>query len=559
MTRTATVVALVVLVVASLAAGPAVAATAQPDSASFGDNYVVVTRGDTTEITVSHSGPANLTIGSQETGFEVRVPLGGSGTDTIEFDTYETTAPNPSGFLSTNGELLTRPLDESIEAGQYDLRVTMDGDTQAVGNLEVEPREDTTSRPGVAPDELDFEESNPSNLAASVTERGEVARGDYAAFVVNESGLEWALDGSSTDATMDSALTTEVTELDPEPNTVPDTFEVDYVVSQVEERDRFVLFWDTSDVAVHGESNNTYELRVTMTEQSELVSEDQTLVEERVRVVEPVVALTAQPSFTLAPWDDGEMRVRGETNLAPSSSLDVRALQQSPSALLWRHVVDVSADGTFSASFDFTEASEPNDFPLWVLDYRDESEQTVELTVADGGLSFADQQVEEGSVEVTNVSLSHGGFVRLSANDTTLGVSPSLSAGDHGTVSVPLVTALNETRTLNATAYADANRNGRLDDADVPYNVSGSVIRDSAAIAPAPNESVGNETTTNRTTTPNETTRTPTGTTLQVDEAAPLTRAPEQSGGGSSGGAVPLSPLAVLVALAAGASLAWRR
>jgi len=69
---------------------------ATDESASFGEGYVTVERGETATITVSHSAPGNLTIGSENDGFEVVVPLGGSGKKIVEFDTYRTTGSNPT-------------------------------------------------------------------------------------------------------------------------------------------------------------------------------------------------------------------------------------------------------------------------------------------------------------------------------------------------------------------------------------------------------------------------------------------------------------------------------
>lgn len=575
MTRSVTAVALTALVAAALAAGPVVAAQPE-DSASFEEDAVVVTRGDTASITVSHDGPANLTIGSQEAGFEVRIPLDGSGTDTVDLDTYNTTAADPSDFLSVDGAVLeTPPIDSSIEDGVYDMRVTMDGTLEAASVLDVRARNETDGEPGVAPGDLEFEDADAGDVLGRVTERDTVARGDYAAFVVNESGLEWALPDSSTDADLDSAVTAELVELDPEPNTVADEFSVDRVVSQVGDRDRFVVLWDTSDIDVSGDTNGTYELRMTLAEHSELVEEEEELVRERVAVAEPNVSLTAEPGFELAPWDGRTLSVDGETNVAPTTVLDVRALQETESRnAFWKQTAAVSENGAFSTSFDFSDARVPGEFPLWVLEYRDESEETVELAGMNASLTFDDQQVSDGNVVVENVSLSQDGFVAVSANGTTLGVSDVLRAGTHESVRVSLDETVNATRDANATAYADANENSELDSADRPYEVSGSIVRDGATVEPAPEDGENGSNQTEQTATqgtdePTQRTDDATTTqrmddatterTLDVDEAAPLTPVQGNVGGGSSGGFVPVSPVLVVVAVAAGVVLAWRR
>jgi len=443
------------------------------------------------------------------------------------------------------------PLDEAIEPGKYQLEVTIDGVTQAVGNLEVTERGETTGTTGVLPGDVDFEESKPGNIHSRVTPRGTVAHGDYAAFVVNESGLGWAVNESG----LADELTAEIVELDPEPNTVADEFSGgDFrIISQVEDHDRFLVLWDTDQVERHRSSNNTYEFRLTLDGSSNLVAEDERLVEQRTKVLEPAVALTAEPSFTLAPWDDATMRVDGRTNLAPTTSLDVRALQETPNSYLWKNVVDVSTNGTFTATFDFSAATPPTSFPLWVREYQDMSERTVRLTTANATVTFESQQVADGAVVAQNVTTSHGGFVRLSADNETIGASAYLPEGSHESVRVPLNTTLENATEVTATVVADANRSGAFEASDGPYEVDGVPVADSATVLPSPEDS-GNETTT--------TTRTRTETTsgLDVDESDPLTPNPANaSNGGSSGGFVPLSPLTAVVALAAAALLGWRQ
>lgn len=553
-------VALAALVVAStLVAGVASPAAATQESASFHaeDGVVSVTRGDTASITVSHSARATLTIGSQSAGFEVRIPLGGSGTKTVEFDTSATTASSPDAFLSVGGATLeTRPLDGAIDPGQYTMRITIDGVEQAYANLYVRERGDTTGTPAVAPGDVALDDAKPGEVYDRVTRQDVVAHGDYAVFAVNESGLSYAFGESPTPTSLaDAGLDASVVELDPAPNTAADEYDGDdlHVVSQVAAEDRFLVLWDTSQTDLQAGSNHTYEFRLTMDGgDSALVSEDRRLVTNRVQVVEPRVDVRADPGFTLLPWQGTTVQVTGTTNLAPTTELDVRALQQSPRAYLWKHVESVTANGTFAATFDFASAARPNAFPLWVRGYRDVSERTVELATGEASLAFADQRVDGGAVTVRNVSLSHAGFVRVAANGTTLGASAHLDAGEYESVAVPLNGTIDSGTNATAVAVADANRNGTLDDGDVPYQVNGTVVSDGAFLVPARDETA----TTDAQPTTDTGPATTTATTLRAQEGDPIT--PVQAGGGSSG-FVPLSPLAVVVALAAAALLGWRQ
>lgn len=558
MPRTVVALAFVVFVVAAGVVAPVAAAAGADESASFENNYLVVTRGDSVDITVSHSSKANLTIGGEEVGFEVRVPLGGSDTDTVTLHTYETTSPDPRAFLSAkHAEMTTTPLDHALEPGKYQLTVTIDGVTQAVGTLDVRARSETTSQAGVAPRDLPGGDAKPGAILDRFTARETVAKGDHAMFLVNESGLEWAMKDESTDTRLDSALTGRLTQLDPEPNTQAATYTLDSadfrVVSNVENEDQFAVLWDTSSVPVRQDSSNRWEFVLTLNESSNLVEEDEELVRKQIRLVDPSFELRPNPSFTLAPWDDRHLRVNGTTNLAPSSSIDVRALQESPRALLWKQVVTVSENGTFSAAFTFSRATVPGSFPLWVRGYQTESAETVKLTTLNASLEFPDQTVESGTVTVENLNLSHGGFVEVAGENTTYGVTAYLEPGQYESVQVPLEASVNESLTLNATAFADVNGNATLDASDVTYNVSGTVVREEGVVIP-PVDGTTPTTDAPTTTTPLESERQ-----LRRAESNPLTPAPNQAGSGSSGGTVPLSPLLVVVALAAGALLGWRQ
>lgn len=572
---TSRAVGLASLVVLAALVGAAPAAGASADSASFHEQTVSVTRGDVATIGVSHSAAANLTIGSEDSGFEVVVPLGGSGSDKVSLDTYETGGNNgASEFLSgSGGTLTTRRLDEAIESGVYEMRVTIDGTTQAVGQLHVEPRRNTVGDVGIAPDDIDLDEAGAGDILSRVTDRGTVAKGDYVVFSVNESGLGSAFNAENLKGGEDAGgIDAELVELDPPPNEVvsEDSSEEVTVVShastagddirvfsRVEDADQFYVVWDTGDAPTHPHSNQTYEFRLSLTAANHLVDGRERLVTKRVRIVEPSVELTADPGFELSQWGGATMRVNGTTNLAPTSEVDVRARQGRPNPYLWKEIRSVSENGTFTAEFDFAAADRPTSFPLWVLGYRDASEHTVRLTAASASLTFDDQRVSKGAVVVQRAALSEGGFLRVTADNATVGASPYLEAGGHDNVSVVLDTAVEEPRNLTVVAVADVDRNGELNETDAAYNVSGTDIADNATVRPALNTSPDTTRATPTTTRP--ATPTPSAT-VDIQEETPLTPVVQnQTGDGSSGGVVPLSPLTALVALGAAALLAGRQ
>jgi hypothetical protein len=567
MNQTPTVVAVVAVVLAAAVvagATPAAAATQQED-ASLGDSYVEVVRGETTSITVSHSASANLTIGGDEDGFEVVVPLGGSGSDTVEFDTYQSTSANPDDFLSVNGATLeSAPIEDAVEPGRYSLTVTIDGVTEAVGTLEVLPRGETTIEPGAVPGSVDLDEASAGDVLSRLTKRETVAVGDYAAFVVEEEGLENAIGDSPTPSTLTAeGFGLSVTELDPEPNTDAEQYGGAslHVISRVPEDDRLLVLWDTSGLDLGDRSNHTYEYELWLDDSNPLAAERETLVRERVTLETPRLQLDADPGFELDAWDGDRMRVNGTTNLAPTTALDVRALQDTPTDYLWKHVVSVSGDGTFSVTFDFAPAERPGSFPLWVLGHEDETRHVVRLRAANGSLLFPSQSVQDDTVTLENVTLSEGGFLRLTANSSTVGVTDALQSVTNASVTVPLDEPLDGPTNVTATAIVDADGDGEVGASDPVYGSWNTPVRDTAVIQPAPveqdNTTTATTTTPNRTTT-NTTTATATKTTIRVNEAEPLAPAASNDPG-SSGGFVPLSPVTTLVALCAAALLALRR
>lgn len=560
-TRFVPLVAALVLVAAVLAGVAPVAASTQA-SASVGD-YTVM-RGGTVDINVGHSGPANLTISGG--GFEVLVGLGGSGTDTVTFNTYRSDGETGGAFISGGAaDLQGPPLDEAIQPGQYVLEVTIDGETEAFGTLTVLPNGELASETGALRGGF-FEDGGGNALGAVQTHeeigRGNdnVVRGDYAAFVVdeNESGYGAPFDGDvSVEALASEGFEVRIEELDPEPNTRAETYTADDVRVAAQfggDSGQFAVLWDTSSVDLGTGSNHTYEFELAVDEtKNPLFAENQTLLTERVTLVEPSVSISADPGYTLAPWDGDQLQISGETNLLPGTTLNVRALHEDGAPpRLWQSDVQVSREGTFEATFDFSNAERPAEFPLWVQNYERQTRTTVRLTAAEASILFPAQVTENGSVTVERVTLSRGGFLRLTANNETVGTSGSLSQLTNGSVDIPLNTSLAGPTNVTATAFVDANGNGELDASDPAYEASGSPVAETAVIEPATTTEPNDTTTATQTAAPTSTT-----VTLHVDEEEPL--APVANSNDSSGGFVPLSPVTTLVAVVAALLLAVRR
>lgn len=519
-------------------------ATVADQQSAAVDDYTV-TRGDTVNITVSHSAPANVTIGGPAQRFEVNVSLDGSGDDTIKLDTYRTTSRNTNQFLDPKGRLLTpenRALPKALYPGRYTIEVRINGSIQAGGNLYVEPRKELVADTRRLPNTADLDDITIGDGSTDLTKANNVTLGDYAVFTVNESGLEGAFTDeiNATELRTQEGIEFEIERSEPLPNELPDHYSNRdlYVQSQVKNSNQFYVVWDTSSANLRANWNNTYNLKITLNaNESPLVSADKKILEQPVTVQYPEIRLSSSPGFTLQPWEKPELDVTGQTNIAPGTDITIKALQREPNLDVWTSNATIDNSGRFSTTLNFTDADRPSQFPLWIENYRPRSTYRLNLPAAsNGSYMFPSQTVVDGHVSVINASFSHGGFIQLQENNTTLGVSSYLSSGTHEEVSIPVRKQLQKPINVTAVALADGNDNGEYDSTDPPVRRNRTEVTDTAVISPSRSTTTPSS--------PNETTAT-TARDLNIENSPPLT----PSSTSSSGGTVPHSPLIPIIAL----------
>ncbi|MDS0293504.1 DUF7282 domain-containing protein [Halogeometricum luteum] len=531
------------------------------------DGDLTVTRGDEVTFTVSHSGPANVTIGEPGSGFHLVVALGGSGTDEVTIDTYASTAADPDEFVDGgDATLLSEPLSKPLMPSKYLVNVSIDGDERAVATLTVEPRGEMRAESFVAPAEFevteyavggDGDDADVGPLTGVTSDSNVVAAGDYAVMRVEESGLESALNAE--DLTGDAAsngVEWSVSQVSPSPNSETDGFvagtpEANVTVLPAFEDDIVYFVWDTSEIVPDEDrpERNEYEARLTLTAANGLVEEDTVVAATTFEIVESEASLEPVNDATQYPWENDTFVVRGETTRAPNATLEVRLRSPRPDAFLLISEATVDANREYETTIDLGGATRGVTATLWTDEFYPETAQEVTLVAPNATVRFDDQSAGDAAVTLAFVEVPEGGFVRVhDADGNGVGRSDYLAPGRHENVSAGLSLPLYEEQTLRAELVNDSDGDAAYSRNDSEYTRSGWVVNDTARVA---FESPPTET-------PAAATGTQTVTATPAPTATPypvLSETPLGPSDGTSETGVPLSPAVAVAAILAAAGL----
>lgn len=546
-------------------------------SGSLTQTAYAVTRGDSVEITFSHSGPATLTIGGEDTGYKLAVNVSGSGTSTVTIHTYNSTSGNPDDYVEGGTPTLVYPtggLEKSLVPSVYLLNLTVQGQTEDLGRLVIQERPRATMQPLVAPASLDVNEGSFSDVQGASTPGSTVAKGDYAVIEVNATGLGAAIDKDDLDGSSTAnGIEVYVEDLESPPNSDGDSFMASAKGTVTpfwdEDSDTLLLAWDTRDVDLIGGSR-TYNVTFRIVaENNNLLLEDSLEANTTVTVVKQRLNMAVdEGQLTVYPWESDVVTVAGSTTFAPGTTFEVRARAFEPRPFLKKVETTVSDNRTFSAELDFEGEARGIEFPVWVHGHRDLGEYSIHLRDSNATFDFANQTAPNGSTAwVHNVSLSVGGHLVIEdLNGTVRGVAGPIGESPVKAQNVTLDPSLNRSAYLTATAYMDWNQNGSFEaETDRVYATNGTNATQRAVVfvpetgEPRSPSSINNSTPTGNTTTVNTTTgntttmmNTSTATTLSVQAQDPLT--PGESAGNAS-----LSLALPVVSLLAAALLLRRR
>ncbi|SFR38225.1 DUF7282 domain-containing protein [Halogeometricum limi] len=545
-------------------------------SGSFGSDNVNVTRGDEVRFTVSHSGPANVTIGGPDYGYHLRIALGGSGTDEIVIDTYATTAADPDEYVDGGDATLLSPApDAPIEPADYLMNVTVEGDERDLSTLTVEPRGEMSAESFVTPGSFGASTNTDADgnadtgeLVGTMSPGTTVARGDYVVMKVHETGLETALepDRLAGDAAA-NGIKLNVSQTAPGPNRQPDEYvatadpEANVSVYPSFEADTIYFVLDTSALDVRKQAaRNEYEMRLTLTEENGLVESETTAATRSFTLVDPVATLSPSNDSVHYPWENESFAVEGTTTYAPNTTLEVRLRSPKPNAFLLISEATVDSQRRYRTTFDVGDVTRGVNATLWTDDVNSGDEfflqtaQQVTLVAPNASVRFDDQSPDGATVTLSRVEVPEGGFVRIhDANGDGVGRSDYLAPGRHRNVSAELSLPLYDEQTLRAELVTDDGDEAYSRN-DTAYERSGWVVNDTARVSfgAPPTETATPTPTPTATATP---TATPTATTTPypVRSETPL----DPSDATSTG--VSLSPAVAVVAILAAAGLVARR
>lgn len=359
---------------ATQAAGPYVAV--QQDAATFENGTVVEQRGDVAEFTVlfGETDRANVTIGSPDVNYQVTFTVAdgdGDGEATVRINTAVAglqgddkrgiSADGADGII--NYEMATDPIPGPLDAATYNMELKVDGEIVAVGAIVLNERSTEGISVWTAP-----AEASPNNTTALfdvITRDDRIAQQDWAVLQVETSGLYGYVDNISDLNNPDYGLNLTFTTV-PGRNQPgqPVELEPEQVLTDSTNDSLFVLV-NTSDLTVDME----YEATFSINDSNPYVEEGENeSVSTTFTVVERNVTFENLADGQLELPAESDATVSGNTSVAPGTVMEVQLRTWGAGAFLRDGQATVADDGTWSVTFDLSEASNGTEFELWTDD-----------------------------------------------------------------------------------------------------------------------------------------------------------------------------------------------
>jgi surface glycoprotein (TIGR04207 family)/PGF-CTERM protein len=423
-------------------------------SASFDQDDFTVARGDIGEVTVSITPgeTANVSLGSKDKGFLQYVVVTDEDADgevTFSVNTY-TVRDNSSGAINivADGDddatdTLTvqssRNVSDVLDALTYNLEVAAGGSTEDISAFTITQRETQDIRTWTAPASTSTtftaDGANPgvSDVTSAlnsgaITQAGSVVDNDLLVHQIRASGIEGLLEdqpgGNATarffNATGDEAELT-IAQTSAQSNRDPVSLQLGFQNTTVipdPANNTYYVIVDTGEVGDDQirTTASDYDIDFTLdagNTSADFLSEDET-VNTSVTFTSQEISLT---TVNATASDSGT--VSGTTNVAPGT--EIRVQVQSTEGTTPRFVstkrVVVQSDGTFSASFDFTDNAAGDEYDVTASGSSDRSGlsttesgilQAAEETPTDTPTSTATPADNESTATATSTPTMNG-------------------------------------------------------------------------------------------------------------------------------------------------------
>ncbi|WP_058995085.1 BGTF surface domain-containing protein [Haloarcula sp. CBA1127] len=585
--------------------------------ASFESSVVNDDRGDVVNITyqLDNEDEAVVFVGDDEDdNYAISGTIeddDGDGEVTVSFNSYLAGTSGISGISASDilyvegddeitgveegGSFSRSNLDdETIEASSYNLNVTagtsQEDSADSVGTLRLSERSTENIRTWVAPQDADLDDDDidiRDRIDQNLTQSNDIADGDLVVHQIVASGVEGPLayeeEVNSSSSTTQAFLRSTAGGANNN-----DVFNLTVNRSDVgANADQDPLVLNSSNVVVVDDpDNNTYfvavetqnaefesgtaireddeddELTANFTvSQDTGLSDDNDSADVEYSIVDRDATIDTTNGLVLV-QAAADQQITGTTTVAPGSEFEVQIESESESnPFLDRPEATVDADGTFTATADFSDYSAGTNFTTQTLDVDGDElgdEEDGQITDADTAtVSISDQESDGSEVVVDSAQLSAGGFIAVHAGNASgdvVGNSEYLEAGSHEDITITLDEPMDEDFTAVAMPHLDTNGNEAYDfpDADGPYTANGSAVTDSA------NVTIATEDTPTDTEEPTETETEPPATDEETDAPATDEPATEETETTEASGPGFTAAIA-LIALVAAALLAVRR
>lgn len=419
--------------------------TVEPEGStvySLADSFPSEERGDVLEFTVEleNTDSAYVQFGSSDVSYAVGANISDGDDDdsqvTVMVDTYATTegagqvldvAGSDDTIDNASYVAGTGQLSQPVAAGDYDITVydtdpqVDGGEEQTFGTAVISERSTDAARTWVAPKSASI--SDASDVYDNVAESDTVAKDDHAVVQVEASGIYSALDDSS--ALAQNGVNVTIDETNPGPNQNPERInasEVDLVTDA--ENNTLFLLVDTSASGI--DADEEYEATFEVNSNNKLgPSDEPETVSTTFSVTDRTVSFDTNDGDTYV-VSQGETEVTGTSTLAPGTEFQVTA-RSSAANLLKNQIVTVQDDGTWSATFDFSDVDDETEFTFTNKATDDQASAMVMAGFGDEPTTTTTETTTETTTTTTTTTTEDDEMT--TETDTTTTTEPSDNGG----------------------------------------------------------------------------------------------------------------------------------